>query len=269
MRAAPIYHAERQNPAYHLRYTWTAWPAGKQFVELPPLEILDDLAPAWEMDDLRVLEHSWTDQAIQVAFSAKPNVSPVFLAARAKGRLQHALRAGGRSQGFSRKLAVRSIGDNRSDHVQAYIASQVEKEMFADPAFAESMREFTVIDQSVDWSAPQESVRGRYWYNLHLVLVVEQRSRVHDRTVLTLIKDTCFRVAKKKGYRLAALALMPDHLHLALQGNIEHSPQEIALAFQNNTTYALGQKPIWNDNFYVGTFSEYDMQAIRNRAAQQ
>ena len=56
---------------------------------------------------------------------------------------------------------------------------------------------------------------------------------------------------------------MPDHLHAALCGNIQHSPQEIALAFQNNLAYALGQIKLWADTFYVGTFSEYDMWAIR------
>ena len=98
------------------------------------------------------------------------------------------------------------------------------------------------------------------------MLVVEQRARVFDRDVLARIRDTFVRVAEKKGYGLAALSLMPDHLHAALRGNIEHSPEEIALAFQNNTAYALGQKAIWMENFYVGTFSEYDMQAIRRHA---
>jgi len=266
MPAEPLYRADHQDPAYHLRYTWTSWPSGKRFVDLPPPDVIDDLAPAWESDGLRALEHSWTDQTIQIAFSAKPNVSPVLLAARAKGRLQHALRAKGRPQEFSRKLSVRSIGDNRSAEVEAYIASQVDKEAFADPMSAESMREFTRVDPRVDLSRPIESARGRYWYNLHLVLVVEWRSRVFDRQVLTRIRDTCVRVGKKKGYALAAMSLMPDHLHVALQGDIEQSPQEIALAFQNNTAYALGQKPIWNENFYAGTFSEYDMQAVRHRA---
>ncbi len=59
---------------------------------------------------------------------------------------------------------------------------------------------------------------------------------------------------------------MPDHVHLALRGDIEHSPYEIALAFQNNLAYLLGQVRFWNEHFYVGTFSEYDMGAIRARA---
>jgi hypothetical protein len=58
---------------------------------------------------------------------------------------------------------------------------------------------------------------------------------------------------------------MPDHLHLALRGNIEHAPETIALSFMNNLADALGQKPVWQCGYYVGTFGEYDMNAVRVR----
>ena len=48
-------------------------------------------------------------------------------------------------------------------------------------------------------------------------------------------------------------------------GDIEQPPQEIALAFQNNLAYALGQVRHWLPTFYVGTFGEYDMWAIRRK----
>jgi hypothetical protein len=57
---------------------------------------------------------------------------------------------------------------------------------------------------------------------------------------------------------------MPDHLHLSLRGNIAHSPTEIALSFQNNLAYSLGQVRFLADTFYVGTFGEYDMWAVRH-----
>ena len=41
--------------------------------------------------------------------------------------------------------------------------------------------------------------------------------------------------------------------------------QEVALAFQNNLAYALGQARIWADTYYVGTFGEYDMSAVRGK----
>jgi REP element-mobilizing transposase RayT len=70
-------------------------------------------------------------------------------------------------------------------------------------------------------------------------------------------------IAAKKGYAISELSVMPDHLPAALRGNIEQSPAEIARSFQNNLAYLLGQVRWWSDGYYVGTFSEYDMRAVR------
>ncbi len=104
---------------------------------------------------------------------------------------------------------------------------------------------------------------GADWYNLHVVLVVFEQDRVTDRKSLTTIRDGCFKIAAKKGHGIAHLSLLPDHLHLALRGDFEQSPQDIALGFQNNLAYLLGQVRIWDNGFYAGTFSEYDFGAIR------
>ena len=62
---------------------------------------------------------------------------------------------------------------------------------------------------------------------------------------------------------------MPEHRNVSLRGNIKHSPRQIALAFQNNLAYVLGQVRIWKDTFYAGTFGEYDMWAIRGKESRR
>lgn len=52
---------------------------------------------------------------------------------------------------------------------------------------------------------------------------------------------------------------------MALRGNFERSPQEIALALQNHLARAAGCR-VWQDGFYVGTFSEYDLEVVRRIA---
>jgi hypothetical protein len=265
MTPSPLYRPERLASAYQLRYTWTGWPSGAL---LPRDSVLDSLKPLWEKDDaLRLLEHCCWEHEVQLAFSARPAVGPVFVAARAKGRLQHALReADPGFSGFSRKVAIRSVGNNTTADVEAYIARQVGTAQFVDPRFRQQMEEFTVLCPEVDLAQPSESARGRYWYNLHVVLVVVERYRIVDRQRLRIIRDGCFQIAANKGHAIAALSVMPDHVHIALRGNIAHTPQEIALGFLNNLAYLLGQIPMWNEGFYAGTFSEYDMGAIRARA---
>jgi REP element-mobilizing transposase RayT len=121
-----------------------------------------------------------------------------------------------------------------------------------------------VTNPKVDLSAPTETTSGRYWYNLHLVLVTEERRRNSELPWLAKIRDQSFRIAEKKGHGISRLSVMPEHVHFSLRGNIEHSPQEIALAFQNNLAHCLGRAPVWRETYYVGTFGEYDMNVVRS-----
>ena len=206
---------------------------------------------------------NWSPSLIQLTFSVKPQVSPIFFASRVKGRLQHTLREAGVSTKFSRKVSFRGIGDNRTNEVEAYIERQVEKGAFVDPEFEKLLKQFTVTDTTVDLGKPTETNSGRYWYNLHIVLVVEHRDRFTDQRSLRTIDNWCVAIAQKKGYAIATRSVMPDHLHLALRGNIEQCPEEIALVMMNNLAYALGQTAVWQASYYVGTFGEYDMDAVR------
>ncbi len=116
----PLYDASKTDPAYELRYAWTGWPSQQRFHETPTA-LLDELESLWETDGLRLLEHNWTGPQIQLLFSARPHVRPEFLASRAKGRLDHAIRSAGLQMPLSRKLGVRSVGDNVTQEVESYI----------------------------------------------------------------------------------------------------------------------------------------------------
>jgi REP element-mobilizing transposase RayT len=254
MKLQPIYSPENvPSPAYHLRYTWSGWPSSSSFPDIPSEEFFRQLDHSWENDGMRRLEMSWSDSRIQFTFSVKPQVSPVFFTSRVKGRLQHALRESKLPRKFSRKVAFRAIGENCTAEVEAYIKRQVDKEAFVEPEFAEFFRQFTVTDPEVRLDQPTQTNSGRYWYNLHLVLVVDHRRRFTDLESLKTIDRWCSGIAGKKGYAVSTRSVMPDHLHLALRGNIEESPEEIALALMNNLAYALGQNPIWRPSYYVGT----------------
>jgi REP element-mobilizing transposase RayT len=262
----PIYNIQNLQPAFHLRYTWTGWPTdGTHFPEQPDEPFFQELDKAWAIDYLKRISTRWSADEVQLAFSTTPSVSPTLFVARAKGRLQHALRLAGTPVKFSRKVSFRSIGDNHTADVEGYIAQQVDKEQFVDPRFAVMLKRFTVIDESVTLDQPSESNSGRYWYNLHVVLVVADRARFRNEADFEKLDRALAGTAAKHGYQLAVRAWMPDHVHIALRGNITESPEEIALAIMNNTAYAMGQNAIWQWGFYAGTFSEYDVRALRGR----
>ncbi len=264
MQPKPLYSADILSaPAYHLRFTWTGWPSECEFPPEPGNDFFSALDGLWENDGIRRLEMNWSPNQIQFTCSVKPTVSPILFVARIKGRLQHTLRQCNSRTAFSRKVAFRTIGDNRREQVEGYIANQVRQEHFVDSRFADIMEEFTMRDPTVRLQDPTETLSGRYWYNLHLVLVTEARIRFTDRSSLEKISRQCKAIADRKQHLLAIRSVMPDHIHLALRGNIEHSPQEIALAMMNNLAFAFGQQAIWRPGYYAGSFSEYDMDAVR------
>lgn len=197
-------------------------------------------------------------------FSTTPQVSPVFLAARAKGRLQYALKTVSHERvRFSRKLAVRSIGSTTRDKVEAYISRQIRAEEFVDKRFSESLGEFTRTNSDIDLGIPSESTSGRYWYNLHLVLVIDSRFRFGSKRHFSLLLDATIESFKARGCAWSIISILPDHLHVAVRGNIQLSPETIAIGLQNDTAAAINQGMIWSHSYYVGTFGEYGMKAIR------
>jgi len=110
MAPQPLYTAAMLRPAYQLRYGWTGWPSDGVFSVTLINDLLRHIAPEWEKDGLRVLESCLRPDQLQLTVSATPQVSPVTVAARLKGRLQHHARLAGSAIDFSRKVAVRSLG---------------------------------------------------------------------------------------------------------------------------------------------------------------
>jgi len=268
MLPEPLYRPEELRPAYQLRFRWTGWASSTPFPTDFIARVLPDVVPEWEKDGLRLLESSLAPKQLQLTLSTTPQVSPVTLAGRVKGRLQHHGRLRGCPIDFSRKLAVRSLGDPTRAQVEAYIRNQVAREALADPRFQEMLTSFTVVNRQVDLSLPSETASGRYWYNLHLVFVVSERYRIGEPATLAQIRDSVARICVRKGYAASTVAVLPDHLHLAVRGAVEQAPEAIALSFLNNLAYVLGQRPWWQGGYYAGTFGEYGMAAVRPKGPQ-
>lgn len=261
---APFYEPTADKGAYRLHYSWTGWPSGKEFAQTPE-ELIHATAPLWKNDGLELLEARWTAEQVRLLFAAAPTLSPQLLAARVKGRLDHAIRTSGLSLPFSRKVGVRSLGSNTRRDVEGYIERQVQREGFVDSRFEQALEELVYVNEKVDLAEPAASSHGRYWYNVHLVLVTEGRWRFKDAGIIRRVRDAFLAIADKKGHVISRLAVMPDHLHAALRPPIDISPLEIVFAYLNNLTYLLHLGRIWQDGYYVGTFGEYTTDAIRDR----
>ena len=249
---------------HHLFYSWAGWPSEGAFSPDPPAAFFDALRAAWKSDGLELQSHAWTPQQIQMTFRAEPQVAPAYLAARAKGRLQHALRQAGASCGFSRKIAVRSLGDNMSAVVAGYLRQQAVRAELVDERYRATLQAAGFEDAAVDLSAPTETKSGRYWNNLHLVAVTADRFRIGKEDFLDKVRAGVFAWAEEAGGRLKAFAPMPDHVHVAARGNPERSPLDLAEALWRSLNRAAGCYLI-GENVYAGTFSEYGLDAVLKR----
>lgn len=249
---------------HHLFHSWTGWPSEGAFPAEPPAAFFEAMAVAWKTDGLDLQSRAWTPEQIQMTFQAEPQVAPVFLAGRVKGRLQHALRQAGHPCEFSRKTAVRSLGDNRPAEVEGYLRKQAVRAELVDERYRATLQAAGFEDAAVDLSTPSETTKGRYWYNLHLVAVTADRFRIGKEDFLDKVRAGAFAWAEETGCRLKAFAPMPDHVHVAARGDPERSPLGLAEALWRSLNRAAGCC-LMGENVYAGTFSEYGVGVVRRQ----
>jgi REP element-mobilizing transposase RayT len=264
MSPTPMYDGAQAHPAYCLRYSWAGWFKGGVSLTTDDVKLNDhpELLDAWDGDGLRLLQSRFAENRVQLTFSTNPAITPVFLATRAKGRLDGLLRKLGLGLEFQRNFSVRSVGKNTRRDIEKYISDQVKNARFVDLRTAALLEKFTWTNPACDLSAPVNFGRGLYWYCLHIVLTSQQRLPAFDEPTLQRIFDGTIRIAEKKGFELSAYSVMPEHLHISVRPSPDLSPLETAVCFQNNLAHMLGCA-WWAPDFYVGTFSEYVMSATR------
>ena len=246
---------------HKLFYTWAGWPSVPPLPPEPEASFFETLRDAWRRDHFELQTHTWKPDQIQLAFRVEPDVSPVFFSTRVKGRLQHALRQAPAPVAFSRKVGMRAVGENVSGDVEDYLRKQTIRADLADERYRATLRKLSFENPADDLSAPSETNSGRYWYNLHLVAVTAGRYRIGREDFLPKIRLAALAWATETKCLLKSLALMPDHLHIAVRGPIEMSPLALAESLWTKLNHAAGCQLI-SDQVYAGTFSEYSVRVL-------
>jgi len=247
-------------PAYQLRWSLALFAQG----DLPPAENwCESLVSATETDDVRVLERCFKPPNVWLfLLSTKPSVAPPKIIWSVKGRLQNLIRKT-HPKAFRRNFSLTSIGDAKRETVETYVAGQLGHHRMADERVQDRLAQFPLTFPDVDLSQPVFSAHGQYVYNLHLVLVHQDRWCEVREDVLAATRDMILRVARGKKHRLSRVSQFADHLHLTIGCPYEASPEQVALAYLNNLAYAHGMAEVYRHGYYVGTFGEYDMGAVR------
>lgn len=258
----PLYTAANCRVAYQLHWSLTlfaaqAWPEKDCWWE--------PLRQAVEPDGVRLLEFQpGVNAAGQFFVSTRPEVSPSEIVRSVKGRLQYLVRDA-IPQIWRRHYSITSVGDANSDVLQGYVGRQVQHHPMADPRVVDRLSQFQFHDPSVDLAALRASAHGRFTHGLHLVL--ENKDRLCDTREEWLAANRAMLIAacRKKGWLLARLGLVGNHLHSLVGCDVSDSPRDVALSLMNNLAFAHGMKPVVEYSFYAGTFGPYDHDAIRRR----
>jgi hypothetical protein len=167
---------------------------------------------------------------------------------------------------------LRSLGENTLDVVLRYIATQLDRADLADPRCVSSLADAAWEDGDIDPEQPVASDFGRYWNNLHLVAVTSGRWRIGHEDFLPKV-TAAVRMwsellaaggAGKARPGVHSLAVMPDHVHLAVRGPSAQSPDEIAGGLRDALNRAAGCL-LFDPRVYAGTFSSYPLSHLRAR----
>ncbi len=257
----PIYTPEQCMPAYQLNWALSF------FADAPLPDAQSWLQPLSETleteDAIRLLEHRLpSPDVIQFLASTKPPTAPAFLLQRLKGRLQYMIRDC-RPKTFRRNYRLESVGSAKRNVIEDYIENQLRHHPMDDPRIQERFEWVQIVSHDVDLSQIRYTAHGQFIYNLHVVLEHAEGWCAVDPAFLKRTHDMILRICRKKGLLLSRAGIVANHLHLSIGCGIEDAPEELAMCFLNNLAYAHGMKAVYRFGYYVGTFGNFDLGALR------
>ncbi len=257
----PIYTPGQCDSAYQLNWALSF------FADAPLPDAQSWAQPLSEtlekQDAIRLLEHrSPSSDVIQFLASTKPPTAPSLLLQRSKGRLQYLIRDC-RPKAFRRNYRLESVGSAKREVIEQYVQNQLRHHPMADPRIQERFEWVQIVSDAVDLSQVRCTAHGQFIYNLHVVLEHAEGWCAVDTAFLTRTHDMILKVCRNKGFLLSRAGIVANHLHLALGCGIEDAPEEVAMCFLNNLAYAHGMKAVYRFGYYVGTFGDFDLGALR------
>ena len=256
----PLYTAENCRAAYQLNWSlavfWNSAPPAPESWERK-------LSEATEADGVRVLEHRIRGLVSQFLVSTRPETRPPDIARSVKGRLQYLVRDSA-PRPFRRNYGIYSVGAANRKVVEEYVRTQLQHHQMADQRVQTRLAHLQ-IEQPVELNTARASGHAQFIYNLHVVLVSAERMPEVRESVLAARRERILGASRKKGNLLSQGAILSDHVHLTLGCALNESPEEVALSYLNNLAHVEGMKSVYQYGYYVGTFGEYDLDAVRRR----
>jgi putative transposase len=228
-------------------------------------------------EDYHLLDTSITPNHIKILVSLKPQQTISNLVQKVKGNLSYQF--GVESRDLLRRFDIksflasgyfaRSSGKVNLEAARRYVETQAahhghkgewikplscRNATFRSPAF-KLAHCFCILDY-------------------HVVLATQSRISVFDEAIAPSLFEYLMSVGNKHGFVLDRMGLMPDHIHLILEGIPTLSIEECVRAILNNTHHWMtkqfwgvlketGAWDVWQPSFYAGTVGAFSTAQVR------
>lgn len=243
---------------------------------LPLIE--EVVADVCRREDYHLLESQLAASHLRLLISLKPTQTVSRVIRMLKGNLSRRF-----SQQWPKRLAelrmktlwadgyfARSSGKVNLETVRQYIDSQPAHHGYRG-TWTEALRFHNPEFHSPAFPAMHSYSVLQY----HLVFITKFRRPLFDDTIAPKLFAYLLLVGKRKTFAVERLSVLPDHIHLLIEGLPSVSINDYALALVNNLHYWMGKNywgvlkgldawDVWQPSYYAGTVGEYTTAQIES-----
>jgi putative transposase len=113
-----------------------------------------------------------------------------------------------------------------------------------------------------------------YNVNYHIVWSTKYRKKVLNNNLQEELKNLFFEIAREKGFIIATMEIMPDHVHIFASAHPQIAPSYIVKMLKGISARKLFIKHpelqkqlwkghLWNSSFYIETIGSISKDAIK------
>ncbi|MDX2097367.1 MAG: IS200/IS605 family transposase [Leptolyngbyaceae cyanobacterium bins.59] len=107
--------------------------------------------------------------------------------------------------------------------------------------------------------------------NYHFIFVPKRRKAVLVNDVARRLQEIIFELCKEHDWRLVALEIMPDHVHLLINAPTHESPAEIARWIKGRASRYLREEfpelkklpSLWSPSYFVATTGQVSTDTVK------
>jgi len=237
-------------------------------------ETVDDVCAR---EEYHLLESKLTSDHLRLLVSLQPNQTISRVVQMLKGNTQHQFSSSLSDELtryrvrnlWARGYFARSSGKVSLDVVRDYVSGQV-----VHHGYEGKWTEALEYVNSAFHSPAFEVAHSVCMLDYHIVLVTQQRIPIFDDFIALKLFDYVQAIGRKHRFAVDRVSVLPDHVHLIIEGVPTVSVERYVLAILDNTRYWMtkrfdgvlketGAWNVWQPSYYAGTVGEYTTAQVK------